>query len=142
MTRIARVVKGPTLRVYALLLTRDQMGVRDIQRSLGLSSPSVALHHLRKLTELELVKQLPEGDYCAVQHVPIGILSVFVRIAGVLLPRLVFLLSFGIIMLALYLLFVASWPYTTQDIMFISVVVVLVLMLIRESKFLYELRPY
>jgi DNA-binding transcriptional ArsR family regulator len=118
------------------------MGVRDIQRALGLSSPSVALHHLRKLAELDLVKQLPEGEYRAVEHMPIGILSVFVRIGSVLLPRLVFLLSFGIIMLALYLFFVASWPLATQDIMFISVVAVFVLTLTRESKFLRQLRPY
>jgi hypothetical protein len=116
MTKISRVVNGPTLRVYAILLTRDQMGVRDIQRTLGLSSPSVALHHLRKLAELDLVKQLPEGDYCAVEHMRIGILSVFVRIGGVLVPRLIFLLSFGIIMLVSYLFLVASWPPTTLDI--------------------------
>lgn len=141
MSRIEQVVKGPTLRVYALLLTRDQLGVRDVQRTLGFSSPSVALHHLKKLVELDLVKQLPEGEYYAAEHMPIGILSVFVRIGGVLLPRLIFLMSFGIIMLVLYLFFVMSGPIGTEDVMFISVVIVFVLMLARESKFLYQLRP-
>jgi len=140
-SRIEEVVKGPTLRVYALLLMKSQLGVRDVQRALGFSSPSVALHHLKKLVELDLVKQLPEGEYYAAEHMPIGILSVFVRIGGVLLPRLIFLMSFGIIMLVLYLFFVMSGPIGTEDIMFISVVAVFVLTLARESKFLHQLRP-
>jgi hypothetical protein len=72
---------------------------------------------------------------------PIGILSVFVRIGRALLPRLIFLMSFGIIMLILYLFFIVSWPIGTEDIMFISVVTVLILTLARESKFLHQLRP-
>jgi hypothetical protein len=141
MSKIQQMVKGPTLRVYILLLTRDQLGVRDVQRALGFSSPSVALHHLKKLTELDLEKQLPEREYYAAEHMPIGILSVFVRIGRVLLPRLIFLMSFGIIMLILYLFFIVSWPIGTEDIMFISVVTVLILTLARESKFLHQLRP-
>src|SRR5690348_17904937 len=43
-------LKGLTLRVYwHLLKTKNEtIGVRSIQRALGMSSPSVALHHLEK----------------------------------------------------------------------------------------------
>ena len=48
-------LKGVTLRVYWHILgseNKENIGVRRIQRELGLSSPSVALHHLEKLRTL------------------------------------------------------------------------------------------
>jgi len=56
------VLKGTTLRVYRLLYrTGAPMGIRDVQRGLELSSPSVAEYHLKKLVRAGLVKAEQEG---------------------------------------------------------------------------------
>ncbi len=55
-------LKGVTLRVYWHILgvdNKENIGVRQIQRGLGLSSPSVALHHLEKLRTLGLLEKGP-----------------------------------------------------------------------------------
>ena len=60
--------------------------VRDVQRALGFRSPSSAKHHLDKLVELGLAELSPSG-YVATK--PKGLLAVYVRLAGNLVPRLV-----------------------------------------------------
>src|SRR3989442_5814593 len=55
-----------TLRVYWRILGLDKnerIGVRSIQRALGLSSPSVASHHLEKLKTLGLLEKDATGEY-------------------------------------------------------------------------------
>jgi hypothetical protein len=53
---------GTTLRVYRYLyrVGRPQ-GIHAVQRGLGLSSPSVAEYHLKKLLRYGLVREDPEG---------------------------------------------------------------------------------
>jgi predicted DNA-binding transcriptional regulator len=55
-------LKGTTLKVYRLVLkSRVPLGIHDIQRGLGLSSPSVAQYHIRKLLQMKLVHEEGEG---------------------------------------------------------------------------------
>jgi len=57
------VLKGTTLRVYRFLYREGRpVGIRDVQRGLGLSSPSVAQYHVRKLLEAGLVRE-QDGGY-------------------------------------------------------------------------------
>ncbi|MCK5239771.1 MAG: hypothetical protein KAR33_09505, partial [Candidatus Thorarchaeota archaeon] len=114
---VNKLLKGRTMSVYALLLTHDKLGVRDIQRSLGFSSPSLALHHLTKLVELGLVEKDNHGDYYVVKMVRVGSLSLFVRLGKRLLPRFLFLVTLFSVMLAIYLVFFLSWPPTGADLM-------------------------
>lgn len=52
------VLVGTTLKVYRFMFRAGQpVGVRDVQRGLGLSSPSVALYHISKLVEAGLVRE-------------------------------------------------------------------------------------
>jgi len=53
------MLKGKTLKVYWYMLQQPSrsVGVREIQRALRFSSPSVALHHLEKLEDLGLVQK-------------------------------------------------------------------------------------
>ena len=57
--KVASELKGNTLRVYWQLLrsSRGAVGVREVQRSLGFSSPALAAYHLNKLEELGLVRK-------------------------------------------------------------------------------------
>lgn len=52
------ILVGTTLKVYRSMFRAGQpVGVRDVQRGLGLSSPSVALYHISKLVEAGLVRE-------------------------------------------------------------------------------------
>ena len=85
---IASKLKGNTLRVYwNLLRSSDGVAkVRETQRSLGFSSPALAVYHLEKLMELGLVKKT-RGEYRLAKTVNIGILKQFTKIGSFLLPR-------------------------------------------------------
>jgi DNA-binding transcriptional ArsR family regulator len=82
---------GTTLKVYMLLLAKkDGMGVREIQKGLNISSPSVVHYHLMKLMELGLVKQDNYGRYVAVKGFDASYLGPFVILGGKVVPRYAF----------------------------------------------------
>lgn len=95
-------LKGNTLRVYIYCLRHRRVGVREVQRALGLSNPSLAQYHLSKLVELGLLKE-SLGEYELASDVKVDILRDFLRIGTLLVPRFVFYAVFYSI-LALYLL--------------------------------------
>jgi DNA-binding transcriptional ArsR family regulator len=98
-------LKGKTMLVYIHLLrvNRPSVGVREVQRALGFSSPSVAAYHLNKLRNLGLVDS-ERGDYRLVREVKIGVLRQFVTVGGFMLPRLLFYAVLVTTMLATYIL--------------------------------------
>jgi hypothetical protein len=102
---IASELTGRTLQVYWHLLKspNSPISVREVQRSLKFSTPSVALYHLRKLQELGLVERKPTGEYFLIKEVKIGILSFFTRLGKFLLPRYIFHSTLLSTMLVLYL---------------------------------------
>jgi predicted transcriptional regulator len=56
------VLRGLTLKVYKFVLRSDRpVGIREVQRALGLSSPTLALYHLNKLEEAGLIKKEANG---------------------------------------------------------------------------------
>jgi predicted DNA-binding transcriptional regulator len=77
-------LKGKTLLVYWYLLrsSRSSVGVREVQRTLGFSSPSVAAHHLDKLLSLGLVDKKGTGEYFLTQEVKVGLLRFFTRLGA------------------------------------------------------------
>jgi predicted DNA-binding transcriptional regulator len=97
-------LKGKTLQVYMYMIKKkDPVGVREVQRDLGFSSPSVANYHIDKLVELALVNQDEYGRYFVVQKVQVGVLQAFVNIGGLAVPRLSFFAAFFTTMLIAYL---------------------------------------
>ena len=97
-------LKGKTLLVYMhILKAKDPtVGVREVQRSLGFSSPSVSSYHLNKLKDLGLVESI-RGEYKLVREVRVGILKQFVSVGGVMLPRYLFYAVLVTTMLATFL---------------------------------------
>jgi hypothetical protein len=85
---IASQLKGNTLRVYWALLRNqeDTMGVRQLQRLLGFSSPALASYHLGKLKDLGLVEE-SLGEYRLVKDVRVGVLTQFSKLGTLMLPR-------------------------------------------------------
>ncbi len=104
-------LKGKTLLVYWYLLRSpsSRVGVREIQRSLGFSSPSVAAHHLDKLLSLGLVEKSMTGEYFLVQEVKVGLLRFFTRLGRrFLVPRYLFYSIWLSTMFVIYL--TLYWP--------------------------------
>lgn len=98
-------LKGKTLQVYTYMLKKKEpVGVREVQRDLGFSSPSVANYHIEKLIELSLVGQDDYGRYFVVQKIQVGILQAFVNIGGLSVPRLSFFAAFFTTLLISYLI--------------------------------------
>ena len=98
-------LRGKTLTVYLYLLKRGRaLGVREVQKALGFSSPSVAFHHLDKLVELGVVEKDSYDRYVLAKKVDTGILHSFVSVAGLALPRLGFYAAFFTTIAAAYLL--------------------------------------
>jgi len=101
---IASHLRGNTALIYWYMIKRSSpTGVREVQRALGLSSPSVAHHHLEKLKELGLVEKDGAGEYRVLEKVSVGLLRFFVRLGRFVLPRYVFYASLTTTMLLGYL---------------------------------------
>lgn len=107
--RIDYELRGKTLQVYLYLLRNGSaVGVREVQKELGFSSPSVAFHHLDKLINLGILEKDQYERYVLVKKVDTGILSAFVNIGRITLPRLGFYAAFFSTIAAAYLLFDAG----------------------------------
>ncbi len=102
--RINSELKGNTLRVYWFLLKSREgtVGVRQVQRGLGFSSPALASYHLEKLLELGLVKK-EAGTYRLVREVKVEVLRNFTKVGFLLLPRNIFYASLFTGLLVYYL---------------------------------------
>ena len=99
-------LKGKTIIVYWYLLQQptQTVGVRQVQRSLGFSSPSIAVHHLGKLEDLGLVRKKVTGEYVLEEEVKVGILRFFTRMGRFLVPRYLFYSVLFSTMLTAYLI--------------------------------------
>ena len=104
-TELEYALRGKAWKVYWYLLKNGRpTSVREVQRALRFSSPSVAHHHLEQLRELGLVrKNEAGGDYSLVSEVKIGILRHFVKFGRLMFPRHFFYAVFSTIFYAAYL---------------------------------------
>lgn len=105
------VLRGKTLEVYQYIVkSTEPARVREIQRSIGFSSPSLVLYHIEKLKENGLVKEEAMG-YTADRV----LLKNLVRLKNALIPRFFFYFLFFtlaiVIELALFLPHVVTREY-------------------------------
>src|SRR5208283_3970726 len=95
MEKIEYELRGKTLKVYLYMLKQGKpVGVREVQRELGFSSPSVAFHHLEKLMRLKVVEQDQMDNYVIAKKVDPGILQAFVNVGRFSVPRVGFYAAF------------------------------------------------
>ncbi|MCS6784080.1 MAG: hypothetical protein NZ581_02650, partial [Candidatus Caldarchaeum sp.] len=103
--RVEAELRGRSLEVFLYVLRAGKpVGVRDVQRGLGLSSPSVAHHHLEKLHSLGVLQKDEKGSYTAVDKVDVSVLQSFVLLGGKFLPRMAFYAALFTTFTILYLL--------------------------------------
>jgi len=89
-----------TLNVYVFMLRVGVASVRDVFRGCGLSSTSLALHHLGKLERLGLVWKDEKGLYNVVVR-KFGVLRFFYKTGKWLLPRsFLYMIMYAAIMIA------------------------------------------
>jgi len=105
LAEIESELKGKTLLVYWFMLKSQSspVGVREIQRALGFSSPSVAAHHLDKLLSLGLIEKNLRGEYFLAREVKVGVLTFFTRLGRFMIPRYLFYSVWFTTMLLVYL---------------------------------------
>ena len=84
-------LRGRTLQAYLFILKSPKsIGVRELQRALNLSSPSVAYHHLDKLIRMGLIDKDEYGEYRLVKSLGVSVLQAFTQIGKLLVPRFIF----------------------------------------------------
>ena len=105
--KIVKNLNGTTLMVYFVLLNKKLVGVRELQRHLNLSSPSVAKYHLEKLVNLHLV-QNRNGIYHLYKKADLPLLTSWILIGKQLFPRAIFAASFFTLVFIGYLIFIYS----------------------------------
>ncbi|MGQ4834267.1 MAG: ArsR family transcriptional regulator [Candidatus Asgardarchaeia archaeon] len=125
-TKIEDVLRGNALRIYLLLLKKGrEMGVREIQRELKLSSPSLVSYHLNKLLSIGVVKKTENDLYYASELVNSSYLRDFIKLKGLILPRFLFYSVFSTTSL-LSLATIFRPPYLSREYIF-SVVILSIL---------------
>jgi hypothetical protein len=82
-------LKGNTLRVYIYALKKRRVGVREVQRALLMSNPSLAQYHLNKLKDLGLVSE-NNGEYEIAAEVKVDVMRDFLRLGTLIVPRFIF----------------------------------------------------
>ena len=83
-------IRGNTLRVYVQLLKHGPSELREIQRSLGLSTPSLASYHLGRLSRAGYVAQDQFGRYMVTEKPPAEILAGYSKFGTTIVPQLFF----------------------------------------------------
>ena len=82
------LLQGKALQIYWLILERREIGVREIQKELGYSSPGVVSYQIQKLVSEGLVAKNEESEkYIITKFVKPGVLGFFVKFRNNLIPR-------------------------------------------------------
>jgi hypothetical protein len=123
------VIKGNTLRVYMHLLRHGPSELRDVQREIGLSTPSLASYHLGRLVEAGYVKQDEQGRYEVTGEELGEILAGYSKIGVTIVPQLFFFALLFTILTAFFSFEVLSSGDFTVFLVAISLGMVVVLWL-------------
>jgi DNA-binding transcriptional ArsR family regulator len=142
-TKFEYALRGKAWKVYWLLLKSGRpISVREVQRALHFSSPSVANHHLEQLRELGLVqKQDVGGHYFLVNEVKIGVLRHFVKLGKLLFPRYFFYAVFSTSFYIAYLL-VLMQGFTRENLFIISFGAIVSAIFWYEAFRIWSMRPF
>jgi len=136
-------LRGKAWQVYWFLLKNSSpAGVREVQRALHFSSPSIAFHHLEQLRELGLVqKDDVSGRYVLVGEVKIGVLRHYVKLGRLLFPRYFFYALFSTLFFALYMAVLFS-GFTRDSLFIIAFAAVVCGVFWFEAYRVWNMRPF
>jgi predicted DNA-binding transcriptional regulator len=127
-------LSGTTYRVYKFIFKASKpVGIYDIQRGLNLSSPSVAQYHTKKLLQLGLIREEPEGYV-----VDKNVFENVVRIRRTAIPLQVAYVGFFAVLLGSLLTVLR--PQTITSIYFVALVSSVVALVIFVQQTIHTLR--
>jgi hypothetical protein len=108
-SELERKLQGRTLYVYIYLQKKKApSGIREVQRDLGLSSPSVAEYQVEKLVEMGLASRDSYGRVFITKRVKVKALESYVNFGRFTVPRLAFYASIFTTIAALYVVLSGS----------------------------------
>ncbi len=114
------ILRGLTLKVYRFILKNERpVGIREVQRGLDLSSPTLALYHINKLEEAGLIRKEIDG-YVADRI----ILENLIRFRRILLPRNLFYTVFFLTSLVILVSFFRPSTLTREYVFSLTVICV------------------
>jgi DNA-binding transcriptional ArsR family regulator len=142
-TQLEYALRGKAWKVYWYLLKNgNPASVREVQRNLRFSSPSVAYHHLEQLRELGLVqKEEVGGHYVLVSEVKIGVLRHYVKLGKLLFPRYFFYALFSTVFYAAFLLFLVQ-DFTRESLFIITFGAIICAIFWYEAYRVWNMRPF
>ena len=111
-----------------MLKARKPLGIREIQRALNLSSPSLVQYHLSKLEHAGLVKR-DLGNY-VINKV---LLESCVKISRFVVPRYLFYSVFSAVILVLELTFLKPEIFSREYFFFIAATALFLLIFCYET---------
>jgi DNA-binding transcriptional ArsR family regulator len=136
-------IKGTTLEVYFYLLRKkSSAGVREIQRGLNLSSPSVSSYHLEKLENLGVIRKNRFGNYEISKKIDIGALKHFIIVRNFTLPRFFFYAVFISVLFGGYLLFFLTLPISVGEIFALIFGAIAVFVFWLETILCWKAKPF
>ena len=142
-TAFEYALRGKDWQVYWLLLKNSRpMTVREVQKTLHFSSPSVSLHHLEQLRTLGLVKKEDVGgNYSLVSEVKIGILRHFIKLGKLLFPRYFF---YAIFTTTFYMFYVLAFMqgFTRESLFTLTFGAIVLAIFWYEAVRVWSLRPF
>ena len=142
-TAFEYALRGKDWKVYWLLLKNSRpMTVREVQRMLHFSSPSVALHHLEQLRTLGLVrKEDVGGNYSLVSEVKIGVLRHFIKLGKTLFPRYFFYAVFSTTFYLFYVLALMQ-GFTRENLFILSFGAIVLAIFWYEAVRVWSMKPF
>jgi predicted DNA-binding transcriptional regulator len=142
-TELEYSLRGKAWKVYWFLLKKgNPVGVREVQRALHFSSPSIAFHHLEQLRVVGLVeKQDVGGHYVLVSEVKIGVLRHYVKLGKLLFPRFFFYALFSTVFYVAYLLVLFS-GFTRDNLFILSFGAIVCAIFWYEAYRVWAMRPF
>ena len=111
----APAIRGNTVRVYLFVLRNGPCELRDVQRALKLSTPSLAFYHLSRLVQAGNVKRTEDGRYIAVTDISADLLDGYVKFGRRIIPQLFFLTIMFTAILAFYFYLIWRAPLDLDD---------------------------
>jgi predicted DNA-binding transcriptional regulator len=142
-TAFEYALRGKDWNVYWLLLKNGRsMSVREVQKTLHFSSPSVAQHHLEQLRQLGLVKKEEVGgNYSLTSEVKIGVLRHFVKLGRLLFPRYFFYALFSTTFYLIYVI-VLMQGFTRENLFILMFGAIVSAIFWFEAMRIWSLKPY
>ncbi len=142
-TELEYALRGKAWKVYWFLLKNgNPASVREIQRALHFSSPSIAFHHLEQLRSFGLVqKQEGVGQYVLVGEVKIGVLKHYVKLGKVLFPRFFFYALFSTVFFLGYV-FLLLQNFSRDNLFILTFGIIVCSIFWYEAYRVWAMRPF